>query len=142
MALLHREAPGRGSRRLLFRFAEVLPARDERARVRPDAARGGRGAEAGGRDRGADLSQDEARGRVRSPARSPRGRPRAGKRGLTLEVEPRDSLVRGDPRLGDELLFRASADGAVHVRIPAAREYGRGAPRGGPGPGGGVSAGG
>ena len=109
VALLDGEAPRRGSRRLLLGLAEVLPAREHGAGVRPDAARRGRRAPARAtRSRCRSRSGRSTRPST-STSGSARGRPRAGERGLTLEVGPRDRLVRGDARLGHELLLRASA---------------------------------
>ncbi len=109
LELLDGAAPGRRARRLLQRLAPLLQARDRRPRGDADAAQAGRDPGGGRRAGGADRPAHQARRRVRPPARPARRRLRARARRLRLPVRPRHLLVRRDPRLGRQLLLRASS---------------------------------
>ncbi len=62
---------------------------------------------------------------LRDPAA---GRRRAGERPVPLQVGPGDRLVRGDARLGRQLLLRVAAGRRVHVQVPPAGQHGRHVP--------------
>ena len=78
LALQHGQAAGEGRRRPVRGRADLLQAREEGRGGRPEAARGGRGARGGRRDRSAPVDPGQAPGRVRPPEGPAAVRVRAG----------------------------------------------------------------